>query len=99
MNGRPKGSRNKIPGAVLEAFNQVFISLGGTKAFTEWAKIHKSDFYKLFSKLLPSKIEFDSKAEELPIIINFVPAKPRDFPSYTHPELARIEEKQESKEI
>jgi hypothetical protein len=51
--GRPKGSRNKIGVQAKENIIEVFSRLGGIKAMTNWARRNKTEFYKLYARLIP----------------------------------------------
>jgi hypothetical protein len=53
---RPLGSKNKIPTAAKENISAVFIRLGGTAAMAEWASENKTEFYKIYSRLLPHEV-------------------------------------------
>jgi len=53
--GRPKGSKNKASLAAKEAFHLAFDGLGGAEALKEWAMRNRTDFYKLYSKLIPAE--------------------------------------------
>lgn len=51
--GRPKGLPNKLTASAKQAFELAFQGLGGVPQFVEWAKDNQTDFYKLYSKLIP----------------------------------------------
>lgn len=51
--GRPKGSKNKASVAAKQAFQEAFDGLGGVDALKAWAAENPTDFFKLFSKLIP----------------------------------------------
>lgn len=51
--GRPKGSKNKASVAAKQAFQEAFDGLGGVEALKTWALDNPTDFFKLFSKLIP----------------------------------------------
>ena len=53
---RPKGSKNKIGGLAKENIQAVFTRLGGTAAMAEWATENKTEFYKLYGRLLPHEV-------------------------------------------
>lgn len=57
--GRPKGSQNKSTVKVKEAFEAAFEALGGVDALVTWGATEKSEFYKLYSRLLPVQITGD----------------------------------------
>lgn len=55
--GRQKGSLNKTTVAVKDAFRQAFEDLGGTAALVKWARTNETQFYQLYSKLIPTEID------------------------------------------
>lgn len=57
FGGRPKGSPNKTTAKVKEAMELAFEGIGGVPALIEWAEDNKTEFYKLFAKLLPVQVE------------------------------------------
>jgi hypothetical protein len=57
--GRPKGSQNKSTVKVKEAFEAAFEQLGGVEALVQWGTKERSEFYKLYAKLLPVQITGD----------------------------------------
>lgn len=57
--GRPKGSRNKSTVKVKEAFEAAFDELGGVASLVEWGMKERSEFYKLYAKLLPVQVTGD----------------------------------------
>jgi hypothetical protein len=60
-SGNPKGKKPGTPTkqtqSVKEAFKLAFEGIGGVPAFTKWAKKEQSEFYKIYSKLLPKELE------------------------------------------
>jgi len=57
--GRPRGAKNKSTVKVKEAFEAAFESLGGVDALVVWGTKERSEFYKLYAKLLPVQITGD----------------------------------------
>jgi hypothetical protein len=55
--GRKPGTPNKTTVAVKEAFKQAFDDLGGTSALVTWAMENPTQFYQLYSKLIPTEID------------------------------------------
>jgi hypothetical protein len=55
--GKPKGAPNKLTASAKEAFQLAFDELGGPKGLAEWAKNNQTDFYKLYSKLVPVDVQ------------------------------------------
>lgn len=54
--GRPKGSQNKSSVAAKLAFQHAFDGLGGVDALMEWARDNQTEFFKLYSKLIPQDV-------------------------------------------
>ena len=54
--GRPKGVPNKITLSAKAAFQAAFDELGGTEALKAWAVANPTDFFKLYSKLIPTEV-------------------------------------------
>lgn len=54
--GRPKGSVNKISEIAVDNVVKVFDKLGGVEAMAVWAADNLSEFYRLYSKLLPKEV-------------------------------------------
>lgn len=50
---RTLGAKNKIPQAAKENIAAVFVRLGGTAQMAQWAKNNQTEFYKLYSRLIP----------------------------------------------
>lgn len=55
--GRTKGVQNRLSVAAKEAFQLAFDDMGGPAALAIWGKSNKTEFYKLFSKLIPHYVE------------------------------------------
>lgn len=51
--GRPKGTPNKLTKNAREAFQLAFEESGGFTQLTEWAKKNRTEFYKLYARLIP----------------------------------------------
>jgi len=54
--GRKAGVPNKLSGMAKENIAAVFTRLGGTAAMAAWAKKNQTEFYKLYSRLLPHEV-------------------------------------------
>ena len=50
-----KGVPNKIGAQVKENVVAVFNRLGGTAEMANWAQRHKTEFYRLYARLLPTE--------------------------------------------
>lgn len=53
---RPKGSLNTKTVIAKEAFQKAFDLIGGTDALAEWANANKTDFYKIYGRLIPNDV-------------------------------------------
>lgn len=51
--GRVKGVPNKLTKSAREAFALAFEESGGFAELTEWAKQNRTEFYKLYARLIP----------------------------------------------
>ena len=54
--GRVAGTPNKISGAVRDNVVNVFNKIGGEDEMARWAKKNPTEFYRLYSKLLPRQV-------------------------------------------
>jgi len=73
--GRPKGLPNKLTRGAKEAFALAFDNLGGAKGLTEWGRDNLTEFYKLYSRLIPTEQQI-SNPDGTPINFTlFVPPK------------------------
>lgn len=54
--GRKKGTPNKLTASAKEAFAHAFEQIGGGGALAEWAQENRTEFYKLFARLIPTEI-------------------------------------------
>lgn len=57
--GRKKGVPNKTTIAVKEALSLAFEGVGGVIALQEWANDNRTEFYRIWAKLLPTEIKAD----------------------------------------
>lgn len=63
--GRVKGSPNKLTKSARDAFALAFEGIGGAGALTEWAQANKTEFFKLYARLIP--VEHVGEGGEGPI--------------------------------
>lgn len=54
--GRKPGVPNKTTAAVKEALQLAFEGTGGVPALIEWVEGNRTEFYKLWIKMLPTEI-------------------------------------------
>ena len=55
--GRKAGTPNKITASARQAFADAFEAIGGGDGLAVWAKSHRTEFYRLFARLIPVEIE------------------------------------------
>ena len=53
--GRVKGSKNKYTLSAKQRLDTAFEESGGVRAFTEWAKENRTEFYKIYSRTIPQE--------------------------------------------
>lgn len=53
---RTVGAKGKIAGAAKDNIQAVFVRLGGTAAMAKWAEDNQTDFYRIYSRLLPHEV-------------------------------------------
>lgn len=51
--GRPKGSLNKLTRTTKDALTEAFERLGGVDSLVIWGEENRTEFYKLWSKIIP----------------------------------------------
>lgn len=51
--GRKKGTPNKVTVVAKEAFALAFQGMGGVPALQQWGNQNPTEFYKLYSRLIP----------------------------------------------
>ncbi len=54
--GRPPGVPNKIGAQVKENVVTVFSQIGGIKTMVAWARRNKTEFYRMYSRLIPTQV-------------------------------------------
>ena len=64
IGGRQKGTPNKVTANAKQAFQAAFDELGGVKSLVSWARTNETDFYKLFSKLIPQDVNANISTHE-----------------------------------
>ena len=70
--GRTKGVPNKTTTAAKEAFSLAFEGIGGVPALIEWAEENRSDFFKLYARLIP--VELSGAVKARITVVDAVPA-------------------------
>jgi len=54
IGGRKAGTPNKLSGIAKENVIAVFNRLDGTAGMAEWASENKTEFYRIYARLLPT---------------------------------------------
>ena len=72
-SGRKPGSVNQLTKSAKEAHPLAFEAIGGVEAFAEWASKNRTDFYKLYARLIPHEVQAATNAAiELPPIEDLI---------------------------
>jgi len=66
--GRQKGTVNKISSGAKANVIGVFDMIGGRTAMAAWAKANPTEFYRLYSRLLPTDVTIDPEANKIEVI-------------------------------
>jgi hypothetical protein len=51
-----KGSPNKLGALAKDNIAAVFNRLGGTAAMADWAEANKTEFYRIYARLVPTQV-------------------------------------------
>ena len=54
---RPKGIPNKVSKSVKESILAVYERNGGDDGFSDWANEEKTEFYKIYARLVPLDVK------------------------------------------
>lgn len=54
--GKPKGTPNKLSASAKENIALVFERMGGVEGMLKWAKTNRTEFYKIYPRLLPLEV-------------------------------------------
>ena len=54
--GRQRGTPNRSTASAKAALQEAFEGMGGVAALTDWGKENRTEFYKLYGRLIPSEI-------------------------------------------
>ena len=65
--GRQKGSLNKTTTAVREALTTAFEEMGGVASLVDWGRQNETEFYRLWSKLIPQESPVTVNVNGLPL--------------------------------
>ncbi len=67
--GRQKGVENHSTRSVKEALLKAYGAIGDDQAFAEWAIENRTEFYKLWSKIMPTEVNATGE-----MVMRFAPA-------------------------
>ena len=71
--GRKAGTPNKISKPAKDNVIAVFEGIGGVKSMIDWANGNQTDFYRIYSKMLPTAVTGeDGGPVELKITREFI---------------------------
>lgn len=62
--GRKKGTPNKATSTVKDNVLAVFDKIGGVAQMAAWAEEHPTDFYRIYSRMLPQEGKEAEAGEE-----------------------------------
>lgn len=78
QSGNPKGKKkgvvHKRTKNAREAFDYAFQESGGGEALATWAKANRTEFYKLFARLIP--VDVDHSGSVIVEIVRFADSSP-----------------------
>ena len=84
--GRKKGVPNKSTAAVKAALHEAFAEMGGVASLVAWGKKNRTEFYKLWAKMIPTEIKnADGEAFRLGIVEEIVTAAATDAAGEARP--------------
>jgi hypothetical protein len=55
--GRRRGTLNKLTSSARNAFALAFDTIGGAGGLSKWARENRTDFYRLYARLIPVERE------------------------------------------
>ena len=67
IGGRQKGVKNKVSSKIKDSIQAVYENLGGDEGFSEWAMNERTEFYKIYARLIPTDVEHSG---DIKIIVN-----------------------------
>lgn len=81
--GRKAGVKNKMSATARENVIAVFTRIGGTAHMAEWARENPSDFYRMYSRMIPQEVKatIDPDANTINVAVSFIDPS-RDKPGH-----------------
>jgi hypothetical protein len=70
--GRKTGSVNLVTKRVKEALEQAFDDMGGVPALVQWGRANPSEFYRIWSKMLPRELKAEVATEPAGKVVLFM---------------------------
>lgn len=74
FGGRQKGTPNKVTGLQRHAIHEAFERLGGIEALVTFGTQHPREFYGIWGKTIPTKVEGTGEDGEIIITVRRDPA-------------------------
>ena len=71
--GRQKGTPNKLGASAKDQIARCFDAMGGIVRMQEWAEENPTEFYKIWSKLLPLEVTGEGGDPIKMVIVTGVP--------------------------
>lgn len=56
LGGRALGTQNKVSKLAKANLEEAFVKLGGVAALVKWGKGNKTEFYKIWARLIPKDV-------------------------------------------
>jgi hypothetical protein len=69
QGGRRPDTPNRVNVAFRDAVSIVYDNIGGHNAFTQWAKRHRTEYYRIAARLIPVEIR-DPDRDKTIVIVN-----------------------------
>lgn len=76
--GRVKGTPNKLGASAKDSLARAFDKLGGIERLVAWAQENETEFYRIWSKLLPLEVTGEGGEPLKMVIVTGVP--PQELP-------------------
>lgn len=70
--GRKRGTPNKLTATNKARLEEAFQRLGDVDALVEWASEERTEFYRLWGKLIPSDVKLEGTGEGGALVLKIV---------------------------
>jgi hypothetical protein len=74
--GRKKGEANRLTKAAKECFELAFNGIGGVDGLITWAKRNRTEFYRLYARLIPDGSHLVASATSVSVTLANLPRGP-----------------------